>query len=263
MTDGESLSLKSVSFRAGGNEILKKISLSFHPGQITAIIGPSGSGKSTLLKCLTTTVEPSDGKAFLGAQDLAEIKEDYRQKLGYVPQDDVLHRELSVESAFYYSARLRLDPDLTEVDIQIRIGVLAALLGLAERQSHKISKLSGGQRKRVNIGIELLADPAILILDEPASGLDPGTEEDLLKFLQILAEQGRTIVLTTHSMEFLDVADRIVLLMDGYMIFAGDLKNLLEHFGIVHIADVFKAIRENDAKHWARTFSESSLSACN
>lgn len=261
MTDGENLSLKSVSFRAGGNEILKKISLSFQPGQMTAIIGPSGSGKSTLLKCLTTTIEPSDGRATLGALNLAEIREDFRQQLGYVPQDDVIHRELSVESAFYYSARLRLSPALTEDDVQNRINELAGLLGLADRKNHKISKLSGGQRKRVNIGIELLAEPTILILDEPASGLDPGTEEDLLKFLRVLAQQDRTIVLTTHSMEFLEMMERVVLLMEGHMIFAGPLENLLQHFGIVHIADVFKAIREHDAKHWTKKFSESPLAA--
>ena len=213
MTDGENLSLKSVSFRAGGNEILKKISLSFQPGQMTAIIGPSGSGKSTLLKCLTTTIEPSDGRATLGALNLAEIREDFRQQLGYVPQDDVIHRELSVESAFYYSARLRLSPALTEDDVQNRINELAGLLGLADRKNHKISKLSGGQRKRVALAQALISEPDLLILDEPTNHLDL----DMIEWLEsYLLNEKLSILMVTHDRYFLDrICDTIIELEDG------------------------------------------------
>lgn len=256
---GVLIQVKAVSVKAGGTEILSNVNLCFRPGQLTAIIGPSGSGKSTLLKCLTTTLRPSAGIVLVNGVNVSEIQDDYRVNLGYVPQDDIIHRELRVENAFYYSAKLRLDTGVTDGEIQARIEAITRLLGLWERRGRRIGRLSGGQRKRVNIGIELIADPQVLILDEPASGLDPGTEEDLLKVLQELASQGRTVVTTTHSMEFLDQVDRIVLLADGFVIFAGELLELLPHFGIVHVADVFKTIRGKDAREWASQFAASPL----
>ena len=258
---GSTIQAKAVSYQAGGNKILSNANLCFRPGQIAAVIGPSGSGKSTLLKCLTTTYEPSEGLITVNGKKLSEITDAYRQILGYVPQDDIIHRQLRVESAFYYAAKLRLDAELEEDSIQERIDLILGTLGLAERRWHRISKLSGGQRKRVNIGIELLADPQILILDEPASGLDPGTEEDLVGVLRELARQQRTIVKTTHSMEFLDKVEMIVLLQQGSVIFAGNLEELLGHFGIVHIADVFKRIREKDTRGWVELFQGSPLSS--
>ena len=255
------LSLKGVSFKVGGNSILSNISLRFLPGQITAVIGPSGSGKSTLLKCLTTTFEPSSGTVTLGDRKITEITDEYRQNLGYVPQDDIIHKQLRVDAAFYYAAKLRLDSDIGDEAIQEKIAHITQLLGLSERRSHRISKLSGGQRKRINIGIELLADPQVLVLDEPASGLDPATEEDLMKLLRGLAGQDKTIVKTTHSMEYLSAVDRIVLLQEGHMIFVGSLQELLQHFDIVHVADVYKAIREGDARSWVQKFASSPLAA--
>ncbi len=250
MNDGV-LATENLGYRAGGSALLSGATLRFCPGEITAILGPSGSGKSTLLKCLTSVYLPSDGDVVFGGEPVDKNRRQFRQQLGYVPQDDVIHTGLRVEQAFYYAAKLRLDTSLSAEEVEARIAAIAEQLGLAERRRHRIRRLSGGQRKRVNIGVELLADPTLLILDEPASGLDPGTEEDLLKYLRVLADAGKTVVLTTHSMEYLEVPDRLVVLMAGRVVYWGTLEGMLAHFGISHAADVFKTLRQQDVEFWA------------
>jgi len=237
------LRVESLSFKAGGTVILRDINLSFRPGELAAVIGPSGSGKSTLIKCLTTTTKPSRGAVLVDGRDAWESRREFRQSLGYVPQDDIIHAQLTVRQAFYYASRLRLDTGLGAEAVKRRIDAVAALLGLAEQRDRRIHRLSGGQRKRVNIGIELLADPAVLVLDEPASGLDPGTEEDLVKLLASLARAGRTVVATTHSMEYLSSFQKIVLMDSGRVAFCGGYSQLLSDFKVSHAADIFKALR--------------------
>jgi len=248
------LKSECLSFQAGGNRILKDISLRFRSGEIAAVIGPSGSGKSTLIKCLTTTYEPSGGRVTLNGQDLESQEAAYRGSLGYVPQDDIIHPELKVESTLHFAARLRMPPALSNEGIQSQVDAMIQTLGLEERRNLRVRQLSGGQRKRVNIGVELLADPTVLILDEPASGLDPGVEGDLLRFLRQFASSGKLILKTTHSMEYLDEVDQVVLLMDGYLIFSGLLDEMLAHFKIRHAAEVFKKIRSQEAERWQQHF---------
>ncbi|MBI5242839.1 MAG: ABC transporter ATP-binding protein [Elusimicrobia bacterium] len=254
------LKAESLSYKSGGTMILSDVNLVFRQGELTAIIGPSGSGKSTLVKCLTTAHRPTRGTVCAEGGDIWKMRHRYRQILGYVPQDDIIHPQLTVQQAFFYASKLRLDTDVGEAAIRKRIDAIAGMLGLAEQSRRRIYKLSGGQRKRVNIGIELLADPSILILDEPASGLDPGTEEDLVKLLGSLADSGRTVVTTTHSMEYLSAFDQIVLLASGRVIFSGLHQELLAHFGVTHAADVFKAIRQKDASYWVSSYNASPLS---
>lgn len=255
------LRMEAVTFRAGGAALLHEASLSFRSGELTAIIGPSGCGKSTLLKCLTTTQRPASGRVTFDGKDVWEMRSQYRLGLGYVPQDDVIHPQLTVAEAFEFASGLRLDTALPPADVSKRIESAAAVLGLAAAKDRRIHRLSGGQRKRVNIGIELLADPQILILDEPASGLDPGTEEDLVKLLASLARGGRTVVTTTHSMEYLGAVDRIVVLDAGYVVFCGDRPQLLAHFQVAHEAEVFKTIRAKPAPEWAALYRRSPLAA--
>jgi len=253
--------MESVTFRAGGTPLLHEASLSFRAGELTAIIGPSGCGKSTLLKCLTTTQRPASGRVTLDGKDVWEMRDAYRLALGYVPQDDVIHPQLTVAEAFEFASGLRLDTGLPEAEVRRRIDSATTGLGLAAQKDRRIFRLSGGQRKRVNIGIELLADPKVLILDEPASGLDPGTEEDLVKLLASLARGGQTVVTTTHSMEYLSAVDRIVVLAAGYVVFCGGRPELLAHFGVSHEAEVFKTIRSRPVESWAALYRRSPLAA--
>jgi ABC-type multidrug transport system ATPase subunit len=253
--------MESVTFRAGGATLLHEASLAFRSGELTAIIGPSGCGKSTLLKCLTTTQRPASGRVSLDGRDVWQMRAQYRLALGYVPQDDVIHPQLTAAEAFEFASGLRLDTELAPAEVRRRIESATAALGLAAQKDRRIFRLSGGQRKRVNIGIELLADPNVLILDEPASGLDPGTEEDLVKLLASLARQGRTVVTTTHSMEYLSAVDRIVVLAAGNVLFCGDRPQLLAHFGVSHEAEVFKTLRGKPVESWAVLYRRSPLAA--
>ncbi len=256
---GPTVHTRRLAFAAGGKKILSAVDLAFEAGQITTIIGPSGSGKSTLLKCVTTALAPTEGEVLVDGQDLKKDVATFRRRLGYVPQDDIIHHELRVEQTFHFAARLRLGSEYSREEIARRVEVTARELGLFECRFRRVRTLSGGQRKRVNIGVEILAEPDILVLDEPASGLDPATEEDLLHILRRFADQERTIVLTTHSMEYLSLVDRIVILMDGSVIFAGTMKELLAYFDIPHVADVFKTIRGEDANHWKNKYRASPL----
>ncbi|PCJ57030.1 MAG: hypothetical protein COA79_17015 [Planctomycetota bacterium] len=252
-----SISLSAISFKAGGKNILNNISLAIYPGEITAILGPSGSGKSTLLKTMISINKPSSGIIKCNGGLMTENIDDFRKDLGYVPQDDIIHQDLSVFQNFYYASRLRLPPSLSEEAINAKIGIYLRILGIEERKHLKVRKLSGGQRKRVNIGIELIADPKFLILDEPASGLDPATEEDLLILLNDLKKEKKTIILTTHSMEYLNKVDRLLIMMEGYLIFNGTLSNMKSFFGIIHSADLFKKIRDSSAEQWHQKFTAS------
>jgi ABC-type multidrug transport system ATPase subunit len=246
-----------LSFAAGGRTILAGTSLAFSDGRISAILGPSGSGKSTLLKCLVTAQRPSGGVIRVNGRDVNTVRESYRGDLGYVPQDDIIHRELRVEQALEFAARLRLDVDLESAQVRERIEKVMAQLGLSAQRGLRIRSLSGGQRKRVSIGVELLADPGVLMLDEPASGLDPGTETDLLQALAALAGRGKTIVLTTHSMECLTHVDFVVLLTEGVVAFAGALPEMLAHFEVDRAADVYTRLRDQTGAEWGTRFRAS------
>lgn len=251
--------MDGVCFSYGRSRILEGVSLAFRSGEITAVLGPSGSGKSTLIKCLSTVLRPQEGKVLADGKDLWDDLDEFRQRLGYVPQDDVIHRQLTVEDAFYYAARLRLRSFYGDSVIRARIDTVLAGLGLEERRGLRIRRLSGGQRKRVNIGVELLCDPEVLVLDEPASGLDPAIEEDLIRLLRRMARAGRTIVLTTHSMERLADYDKLVLVAAGRLVYAGPPGDFAGHFGVEDPSDVYRVLRDRGAEEWESRYRSSRL----
>ncbi len=248
MDPGPTVQVQQLSFEVAGRRILHAIDALFPGGQLTAILGPSGSGKSTLLKCVAAVHTPTEGRVLCDGADVRSGLKLFRSELGYVPQDDVIHRRLRTESALRYAVRLRL-PELDGDRAERRVESVCRSLGLSDQRRQRIHRLSGGQRKRVNIGVELLADPRLLVLDEPASGLDPATEEDLLEILTRRTEAG-TVIFTTHSMEFLHRVSRVVFLMEGHLIFEGSLAELCGHFDIQHAADVYRRIREDSVSHW-------------
>lgn len=261
MKTAPSLRLDSVSWKAGRTPIIDSVDLLVRAGQLTALIGPSGSGKTTVLKCLAALLKPSSGVVTADGAEIWSSRRAFRAKFGYVPQDDIVHPALTVRQALTYAGRLRLDAATPSDMLLRRVESVAKLLGLDERLRVRISRLSGGQRKRVNIGVELVADPDILVLDEPSSGLDPGTEQDLVKMLKRLAEGGRTVVLTTHSMEYLSEYDSIALLMKGRMVFCGKLPDMLAHFSVATPAEVFRRLRDAGADDWASRWRASPLAA--
>jgi len=189
---------------AGGRRLLEGVSLVVQPGEMVAIMGPSGSGKSTLLAVLNGQVAPAAGRIVIGGLDLHDHFELFRGRIGYVPQDDILHADLTVWQALWYAARLRLPPDMADAEIARRIRQVIAQLGLEGTEQTRVGDqrkrgISGGQRKRVNLAMELLTDPPILVLDEPTSGLSSTDTISVIELLRSLADAGKTILVTIHQ----------------------------------------------------------------
>ncbi len=184
--------------------LIEDVSLVIEPGELVAVMGPSGAGKSTLLSIVNGQAIPSKGQVIIGGLDLHDHFDLFRGRIGFVPQDDILHADLTVWQALWYAARLRLPADTTAEEIATRIRDVIAQLGLEGTENTRIGDqrkrgISGGQRKRVNLAMELLTDPPILILDEPTSGLSSTDTLAVIELLRRLANSGKTIIVTIHQ----------------------------------------------------------------
>jgi ABC-type multidrug transport system ATPase subunit/pSer/pThr/pTyr-binding forkhead associated (FHA) protein len=239
--------------------LLDQISLAIEPGQFVALVGGSGAGKSTLMRTLLG-IEPTDeGAVYLNGNPLRSNFAIYRSQIGYVPQDDIIHRELTVAEVLTYAARLRLPGD---TDVAAIVSKTLEHIEMEERQDVLVSKLSGGQRKRVSIGVELLADPKLFFLDEPTSGLDPGLDKKMMQLLRKLADQGRTVILVTHATANITLCDRIVFVgRGGRLCYFGPPKGALSFFEVESgdFADIYNELERGEAivRHWAEKFRQS------
>ncbi|MEA2173416.1 MAG: transport system ATP-binding/permease protein [Blastocatellia bacterium] len=229
---------KIVPNRAGGGKIklLDDVDLTINPNEFVGLLGPSGAGKSTLMDSLNGMRPASSGHVLINNLDLYQHLDSLKHSIGYVPQDDIIHRELTVYRTLYYVARLRLSRDVSTQEIDQIVGEVMDVTGLSERRDVPVGQLSGGQRKRVSIAVELITKPSVIFLDEPTSGLDPATEEKIMKLFRQIAESGRTVILTTHAMENVRLFDKIVVMMRGKLVFYGSPKEALTHIK----ADSFK-----------------------
>ncbi|MBE9047843.1 ATP-binding cassette domain-containing protein [Pleurocapsales cyanobacterium LEGE 10410] len=208
--------------------ILNNIDLVLEPGQLVAFVGGSGAGKSTLMKALLGIAPISSGNVYLNGDNLRKNWPVYRSQVGYVPQDDIIHRSLTVEEVLRSACQLRLPPD---TDIGQIIANTLAQVKLTHVRNTLVSRLSGGQRKRVSIGVELLADPKLFFLDEPTSGLDPGLDKEMMLLLREQADRGRTIALVTHATDNIDICDRLAFLgLGGNLCYYGPPQSALAFF---------------------------------
>ena len=232
---------KEVTNRSGGGKIrlLDEVDLSIQPNEFVGLLGPSGAGKSTLMDSLNGMRPASSGHVLVNNLDLYQHLESLKQSIGYVPQDDIIHRELTVYRTLYYVARLRLSRDISTQEIDQVVTEVMDITGLSERRDVSISQLSGGQRKRVSIAVELITKPSVIFLDEPTSGLDPATEEKVMKLFRQIAESGRTVILTTHAMENVKLFDKLVVLMRGKLVFYGKPQEALAHCGAESFKDLY------------------------
>jgi ABC transport system ATP-binding/permease protein len=237
----------------GTKRTLADINLSIAPGQFVGILGTSGAGKSTLLDALSGMRLPSSGSVRIDGADLYHTKWS-SAPCGYVPQDDIVHLELTVEAALRFSAALRLPSNMGKSQLDRLVTQTIDQLGLSERTSLCVGKLSGGQRKRVSIGAELLSRPRVLFLDEPSSGLDPSTEFKLMELLRELANTGCTIVCTTHVMENVYLMDEVVVVSAGRLVFKGPPSQVLTHFQIPRFAALYDRVLERPAEEWQQLF---------
>ncbi len=250
LPEGFLLSAANLSVSVGSTRLIQGLSLAFRAGELVALLGPSGSGKSTLLRALNG-FRPGQGKVRLAGRDLYEDFEQLKTNIGYVPQDDVLHLALSAQRALRYVARLRL-PDAEPDRIEHEVRTVLKQVQLTDRAGVRIKNLSGGQRKRVAIAMELLSRPPLMFLDEPTSGLDPDLEDQMMTLFRQLTGAGRLTFVTTHILASLAMVDAVVVLAQGHLVFVGAPSELADFFEVEDLPSVYRALSKGDPRRWAR-----------
>jgi ABC-type multidrug transport system ATPase subunit len=255
-----------VSFKAqdlvvrvgGGKVILNHVSFPVPEKALLGVIGPSGAGKSTLLGALTGMRPADTGNVLYDNRDLYANYAELRYRIGLVPQESVLHTQLTARRALQYSAELRFPADTTSAERDARVDEVMSELGLTRHANTRADRLSGGQLKRVNVAQELLTKPSLLFLDEPTSGLDPGLDKSVMEQMRDLAHDGRTVIVVTHSVANLDTCDRLLVLFPGGKVaYYGPPGDGLGFFGLPGWAEVFQAFERYPDRDWAGEFAAS------
>ncbi len=258
-TGPTSIIADDLTVQVKGAVLLDDVSFALRHGTLLGIIGPSGCGKSTLLKSMTGFRQPAQGKLLYDAKDLYQYYSELRYRIGLVPQDDVLHRQLTVRRALRFAASLRFASDVPRRQRKDRVAEVIELLGLTNRTKQRVDTLSGGQRKRTSVALELLTEPSLLALDEPTSGLDPALDKEVMRELRLLADRGRTVVVVTHSVLHLDLCDYVlVMCLGGRMGYFGPPDELLGFFEAEDYADVFDKVT-NEPDRWAQRYRNSDV----
>jgi ABC-type multidrug transport system ATPase subunit len=235
-----------------GRHLVSNVSFSARRGSLTAIIGPSGAGKSTLAKLVAGAITPTTGAVSFDGCDLHAEYGSLRHRIGLVPQDDVVHHQLTLEAALRYAAELRL-PRATKDQRREAVCRVLAELELTGHAHTRVDKLSGGQRKRASVAMELLTGPSLLILDEPTTGLDPALDRQVMTMLRRLADAGRVVLVVTHCLTYLDVCDQVLFLTPGgKTAYCGPSDDIGGVLGSTDWADLFTQVGANpEAAHRA------------
>ena len=243
---------------AGGKVLLDRVSFAMPEKCLVGVIGPSGAGKSTLLGAMTGMRPADTGTVLYDNRDLYQDYAELRHRIGLVPQENILHTQLTARRALQYSAELRFPADSTAAERNARVTEVMEELGLSKHAETRADRLSGGQLKRMNVAQELLTRPSLLFLDEPTSGLDPGLDKSVMLQLRDLAHDGRTIIVVTHSVLNLLTCDRLLILAPaGRMAFYGPPGEALGYFGLPDWADLFQAFDNHPDRDWADEFAAS------
>lgn len=238
-----------------GAHLMDDLSITVPAGTLVAVIGPSGAGKSTLLGALTGLRPATRGQVTWNGRNLYSEYAQLRFLVGLVPQEDILHRQLTVRRALQFAARLRLPPDTSSAERNDRVNRVVAEVDLTKQIDQRIDSLSGGQRKRTSIALELLTAPQLLFLDEPTSGLDPGLDRQVMGSLRSLADAGRVVLVVTHSVLALDECDRVlVLARGGRVAFYGPPADVLPFFGVKDYPAAFAALEDQT---WVGRYAKS------
>lgn len=256
-TDGIQLTMRDLVKKVnhGKKQILSHVSCSIEKNEFVAIVGGSGAGKSTLLKTLGGYDKDYGGDVYYNGISLKRNYNVLKNIIGYVPQEDIVFENLSLKKMLYYTAKMKMPDGTSRKEISDRIGEVLHLVELTEHQNTMIRDLSGGQKKRASIAVELLADPGMFFLDEPTSGLDPGTEQKLMRVLNRLSKtQGKTIVMVTHTTQSLDLCDKIIFMgKNGTLAFMGTPEEAKMFFGTDSLIEIYN-ILEEDTDSWAEQF---------
>ena len=261
------LALDNLSLTLGSEEdaprLLSQISASFSRGQFIAVIGPSGCGKSTLLKMIAgIAAGDEEGTIHWDGRNLAE--EDFNpSEFGYVPQFSIAHEDLTVGECVEYSARLRVSGQSGE-ERDSMVDRLLEEVGMGEFRERPVKVLSGGQKRRLALAMELVSSPPILLCDEVTSGLDPRSEDDIVTLLRNVARDGNRLVMSvTHSLKHLDSYDAVVVLYKGVLAYAGRPDHLAHYFRIEDPSLVYGQLESRDPDGWQASWVKHSAAFVN
>jgi ABC transport system ATP-binding/permease protein len=262
-TGDVSLSVQNLTVKIpSGKTLLDHVSFPLGERCLLGVIGPSGAGKSTLLGALTGMKPAGEGSVLYDGRDLYKNYAELKYRIGLVPQEDIMHTQLTARRALRFAAELRFPRDTSSRERNERVDEVIADLGLTTHAKTKAKSLSGGQRKRVSVALELLTKPSLLFLDEPTSGLDPGLDKSVMEMMAGLAHDGRTVIVVTHSVANLDLCDRLLVLVPGGKVaFFGPPRDGLRFFGKPGWAEVFQAFDAEPGRDWAGEFRRSPICA--
>ena len=248
--------VKQVKIKFKTKEISSHVNMNINPSEFIAFVGGSGAGKSTFMKCISGVDTPTSGRVLLNGEDLHENYENLKYNIGYVPQDDIVYSNLTLHDMLHYAAKLRMPDNTTYKARNERIKEVLEIVQLTEFENSYIRQLSGGQRKRASIAVELIADPNLFFLDEPTSGLDPGTERSIMQTLRQMSRMGKTIILVTHNTLNLHLCDKVAFFGNGgKLCFYGAPQEALEFFGVDDFVDIYNLINDN-VEEWYEKFQK-------
>lgn len=255
----------NLNFRVENKTIVEKISICLKPGQFTGLIGPSGCGKTTFMMMLNGYLKPTTGDVLINGVSLHRNPQAFQGQIGYVPQDDIIHRELTVEESLFYTSKLRLGKHITAQERTLQISQIISALNLMAAKDTLIGSpekkgISGGQRKRVNMAQELITEPLFYFLDEPTSGLDPRSDREVMQLLSDIAQHGHVVLLTTHKIDALNFSifsHLIVLSPGGKLAYYGPASDAVSYFGVSKPEDIFEVLEKTDSGHLQQKYLQS------
>ncbi len=266
---GLRLVAQNLSFKVPNKTLVDNLSICFEPGQFIGLIGPSGCGKTTLMMMLNGYLKPSEGSVQINGVSLYHNPGAFQGQIGYVPQDDIIHREITVEESLNFTSKLRLGDQITEEERTRQITQILLSLNLTNAKDTLIGSpekkgISGGQRKRVNMAQELITEPSLYFLDEPTSGLDPLSDREVMHLLKDIADHGHIVVLTTHKIDALNFSifsHLIVLTYGGRLAYFGPTQEAIGYFGVSKPEDIFDTLEKTDPQRLQQDYLKSSY--CN
>jgi ABC-type multidrug transport system ATPase subunit len=248
-----------IAVPGGTKKILDNVNLVVEPGEFVCLLGPSGSGKSTLMDALNGRRRATGGQVLANGEDFYQHFDSFRQSLGYVPQKDIVHTQLTVCRALHYTAELRLPDDTVPAELKARVEEVLREMELTAQRDTLIGNLSGGQIKRVSLGAELLARPCLLYIDEATSGLEAGTEARMMRLFRTLADEGKSIVCITHNIDNVDRCHLAAVLVRGRLVYLGPPSEAPAYFGVARLGEVYDRLGEKEPDEWEKAFASSSL----